>query len=477
MKLFKNYLLLFALIILASCSSNGNSDILNYTLNNTLGVSRVNLNTISKKIPAEKILKEKKNIKENERLMLQLISKPKESGMDMDSPLYVMVDQSEQKKGLEYKLIFNITDKAKFQTTMSTISKSKITINDKDFILKDGVIIGSLNKKLAVIIQNDDSGFYNSYSQGSSSKALTEVDIKNFWNRKGTDNKTIKEQINKSLSSDKDLSAWMNIGAIASYVSKGYIETLAVFSLIKDSGYNVNLNFEKGSVDMETRSFFNDGLKKVVTKYYKGKDINYDLVKNVELDHSKTFSLGFFSLDLVSYIIKEAGLEATINNYLGYAGTTVNDITTTFNGDFAIVETLPNAKQDNAYNSSKPSIILGVNKNATEKLKVFLQNPILANVKNIYQDNQILFSENLETANQFKNRIKAKNSILDKKSNVIFNTWSNGDDFGITKQDVVKITNIKGDGKMDDGDMISKSKIEISKKDENALYYFILSND
>ena len=89
----KTLFYVFSVAILFSCNSNKNSDILNYTTDATLGLSRVNLKTISDKIPVEKILKEKKDLKEEEKFFLQLVSKPKESGINIDKPLYFIVDQ------------------------------------------------------------------------------------------------------------------------------------------------------------------------------------------------------------------------------------------------------------------------------------------------------------------------------------------------------------------------------------------------
>lgn len=88
----KSLLCAFAFAILFSCNSNKNDDVLKYTTDTTLGLSRVNLNSISDKIPVEKILKEKKNLNDEGRVVLQLISKPKESGIDISKPLYIIVD-------------------------------------------------------------------------------------------------------------------------------------------------------------------------------------------------------------------------------------------------------------------------------------------------------------------------------------------------------------------------------------------------
>ena len=84
----KTLLYAFVLVIFFSCNSNKNDEILTYTTDTTLGLSRVNLKEISNKIPVDKILKEKKNLQAEEKLFLQLVNKPGESGIDIDKPLY-----------------------------------------------------------------------------------------------------------------------------------------------------------------------------------------------------------------------------------------------------------------------------------------------------------------------------------------------------------------------------------------------------
>ena len=112
--LMRNLLYVFAFAMLFSCSSSGNNnDVLMYTTDATLGLSRVNLNTISDKIPVEKILKEKKDLQNDHKLFLQLVSKPKESGIDIDHPLYFIVDQGKSTNEPDIKAFFWIDDKEK----------------------------------------------------------------------------------------------------------------------------------------------------------------------------------------------------------------------------------------------------------------------------------------------------------------------------------------------------------------------------
>ncbi|MGE6395528.1 hypothetical protein [Chryseobacterium scophthalmum] len=473
--LMKSLLCAFAFVILFSCNSNKNDDILKYTTDTTLGLSRVNLNSISDKIPVEKILKEKKNLNDEGRVLLQLISKPKESGIDISKPLYIMVEPGKSNSDPDVKAFFWISDKAKFQKSMSDLTKTKITIDKKDFIFEDGKITGSIKGDMA-IMSSEKSFSYSRYNSMDGVAKLSEKYFTDFWARKGTSNKVIIDQVNESLVSGKDVSGWMNLGAVASYVSKGYIETLAVNKLIKDSGIGFDFSFDKGKVEMDTKTFFNSDMKKIVEKYYSKNNINYDLVKNVELDNSKSFSIGYFSLDFMRYLIKEAGFEATVNHYLASTNTTLEDITTTFTGDYAYMDMKSNPADSMEYYSNKRAMVLGFNPKKKDVLTSLLQGPLGESKKYTIVDNQVIFSDDKSVNAQFQAKKAAKNSKLSKKTGITAYSWSDGSDYNRRETVPAKVIEISNESKENAGNLVSKSLITLDKKDENALYYFIMND-
>lgn len=479
--LLKTLFYVFAVAILFSCNSNKNSDILNYTTDATLGLSRVNLKTISDKIPVEKILKEKKDLKEEEKFFLQLVSKPKESGINIDKPLYFIVDQGKSTYDPDVKAFFWVDDKAKFQKSMSDLTKSKVTIDKKDYIYVDGKLSGSIKGDMAIVTTDKSyspyAGGYDSMNTPSidTSSKLNEKYFTDFWGRKGTSNSAIKDQVDQSLVSDKDISGWVNLAAVASYASKGYIETLAVNKLIKDSGIGFDFNFDKGKSEMDTKTFFNADMKKIVEKYYNKSKINYDLVKNVELDNAKSFSIGFFSLDFMKYLIKEAGFEATINHYLSSTDKTLEDITSTFTGDYAFVDFKSSPTDSMDYYRTKNAVVLEFNPKKKADLTSLLAGPLGQSKKYMITDNQVIFSEDNNVIYQFQNKKAGKNAKLDKKSGVTAYSWSDGKEYNTKEKPAVKIIDMVNETKEDGGNMVSKTVFTLDKKDENALYYLIMN--
>lgn len=471
---------LFAVTILFSCNSGKNNDVLNYTTDKTLGLSRINLNSISEKIPVEKILKEKTDLKQDEKFFLQLVSKPKESGINTDKPLYFIVDQGKSTSDPDVKAFFWIDDKAKFQKSMSDLTKSKVTIDKKDFIFVDGKLTGSLKGDIAVLSSEysyNSPYSYSGYSNnmGNPSPKLNEKYFTDFWNRNGTSNDAIKDQVNLSLVNDKDVSGWVNLSAVANFASKGYIETLAVNKLITDSGIGFDFDFEKGKAAMDTKTFFNDDMKKIVEKYYDKNSINYDLVKNVELNNAKSFSIGFFSLDFMKYLIKEAGFEATINHYLASTNRTLEDITSTFTGDYAFVDFNKDPKDSINYYKSNSAVVLGFNPKKKEILEGLLKGSLGQTKQYLIGDKEVIFSEDDKVIYQFQSKKAGKSSKLDEKSGITSYSWSDGKDYNNKEKATVKVVDAVNESKETDGNLVSETTFTLDKKDENALYYLIMN--
>jgi len=476
--LMRSLFYVFTLAILFSCNSNKNNEVLAYTTDATLGLSRVNLKTISNKIPVDKILKEKKDLKEDEKFFLQLLNKPKESGIDTDKPLYFIIDQGKSTSDPDAKAFFWISDKTKFQKSMSDLTKSKITVDKKDYIYSDGKLTGSIKGDMAIVSSeksyNPYAG-YNSYNTPEPSAKLNEKYFTDFWGRKGTANDAIKDQVNQSLVDNKDISGWVNLAAVASYASKGYIETLAVNKLIKDSGIGFDFNFDKGKAEMDTKTFFNAEMKKVVEKYYDKNKVDYDLVKNVELDNAKSFTIGFFSLDFMKYLVKEAGFEATVNHYLASTNKTLEDITSTFTGDYAFIDFKAKPADSLDYYRTNNAVVLGFNPKKKDNLTSLLQGPLGASKKYMIADHQVIFSDDNNVIYQFQNKKAGKNAKLDKKSGITAYSWSDGSDYNQREKASVKVVDMVNESKEEGGNLVSKTVFTLDKKDENALYYLIMN--
>lgn len=468
MKIIKLLFLCFIVVFITSCSSTDNKDVLNFTTDKTLGIVRLNLKSISEKTSAKEILEEKKGkIEKEQKLFLEIAANPKQSGLDIDKPIYVIIDPSNKLDFPDTKVFFTVSDKKKFQENLKQIIQKEVKIDDKNYIYVDNTLVGSIKGDLAVLAQK--------YERSAYEDSNVKIDAKyfeDFWNRKGTSKSAIKEQVDKSLISDKDISAWINIESVADYLSSGYIQTLSVNRLLIDSGIGFNFNFDKGQMALESSSFFNKELKNEIKKYYKNNDVNYDLVKYINLDNSKSYSLGYFGLDFVKYLIKQAGFESVVNKYLESSNTNLEELSSVFTGDYAVID-YKNSDSTNYYQNNT-AIVLGINKDKISILDKLLKKSPLYTKKYSVRDSELLITEDAVLIENFKNKTKAKNPDLKKPSNLLSYSWFDGKEFNnsrATKE--IKVVEMVSESKQDNGDIVFKTTFTFDKKDKNIIYYFL----
>ena len=305
----------------------------------------------------------------------------------------------------------------------------------------------------------------------------------NFFTRKPLEDENIIDNIDKALKDDADASVWVNLHGIVSNLSKGYIETLAINKLLIGSGFGFNLTFGEGKIDCTGESFFNDDMKKIVEKYYNNKDINYDIVKNVELDHANLYSIGFFSTDFIKYFIKEAGFEATANKYLEAKDLTVEEILSAFNGQYAVVNYGETTSKIESYDGSfydykQPNtlVLFGLNAKKSQKVMNLFNEPYLKLEDKFFKNDKfIAFSTDNKNFNLIKSNKEAKNSKLNKVTDVTSYSYGNGKDINKSMGTSLKnkIEKMISTTKMENGNANSEVTITFEKKDKNILHYIM----
>jgi len=475
------FLLIGFTVLFAACSSKSDNVVLNYTTDKTLGIARYNLNNFVEKVSPEKLLQEKPNLDKELTMLLQLASKPSEAGIDITKPLYVIVDPGKKAYSPQVNILFSLTDKTKFQEKMSSIIKETVKIDEKDYIYIKEELVGSYKDGLAVFCIEEPKRSYSYDDDGNRNKASmnTPEKLDAFWARKGDAKASIKEQVSKALTDKKDVAAWMNIESVALYVSAGYIESLAVFKLLKDAGISANFNFDNGKFELESSTYFNADMKSILNKYYAKNSVNYDLVKYVDIDSASTYSFSYISLDLVKYIIKESGFETKINLELQELETNLDEITSLLTGDFAIANFKPTS--NDYYYDNKAAAVIGFNKDKRSLIDKFVEIFEMETPGFAIGENEILVSSDSTIIAQFTNKVAAKNAKLNKVSGVNSYTWTDANDlyrnyFYASKSDVddqmpIKVVDMVSEAKVTDGDLYGKFTVNFDKKDQNVIYY------
>ena len=481
------FLLLSISIILTSCSGNDNKEILKYTTDKTLGIVKVNLKQLDSKIPKQEILNNQNyNFSASDKVKLNLFVNAGDNGLNIDKPLYILTDQ-DSKNNYVISFFCSLKDKDKFQSNFSAITESNVRIDDKSkLVYSNNKLIGSVNEDdMFVLSFSIHNPYNNDYYEQNNNDLVSESYYNELRSRKGTENKNIIDQIEKSLDKEYDVCAWVNVYNVISNVTKGYNETLAINKLLIDSGIGFNMNFKEGKVVLNTQTFFNEDLKKIVEKNYDGKSVDYSIVDNIELNNSEMYSLGFLSMDFMKYFIKEAGFESTVNRVLQEKNLTMEDLTQAFNGNYAFTsdKVVQTNSIDDPYSYTPPSvtIALGINGAKAKKVIDFLNNEIKeeSNSKLFSNDKLLVISSSENNIEMLKTNRKAINSNLDKKSDINSYSWVNVDN--VNKQlennsKKLKMQKIVTVSKFKDGNATTETTLEFDKKDKNILSY-ILGNE
>jgi len=517
-KIIYGFLLFTVGIMTVSCGSDSSDKvILQYTTDKTLAIVKINLDQLDKKLPKEEMLKDdSKKLSASEKEKMELFLNADKNGIDIEKPLYIVTEQND--KGFAFSFFGWLSDQAKFETNFSKISGKKITIDKtKNLIYADSELIGGIKDKMIVLARGEGNPMEGMYGRvPANGGALTEKFYTDLWARKPLEDKNTVAQIEKSLEAKADISTWVNLYGVINTVSKGYIETLAVNKLLLNSGIGFNLNFEEGKIKLNTNTFFNEDLKKLVEQYYKGKSVDYSIVKNIDLDTAKSFGIGYVSFDFMKHLVKEAGFEAMVNNVLESQGLTFEEITAALNGNYAFVmykdvEPAPAAApaEDTADMAAsteddivgyedpyvqaydpyaampKPNtlVALGINGAKAKKLIDLINknSPAFSSYGQIYSNNNLLvFSTQESNLSLLKSNKAAANKKLDKKSGVNSYTWASGEDINTligsklgAKEGTVKMTKMESVSKIEDGNATSEVTITLDKDKKNALHYLM----
>lgn len=480
-------ILIFAALIITSCSKNG--EILELTNEKTIGLIKVNINQLMKKMPKEEILKDTLNKNSTADKELRLLLNADENGVDTDKPLYITTEID--KNEFITSFVFNLSNKNLFISNFSEIFSKKIEIDEtKNIVTSDGEAIGAFKNDIFVYSVKSSVPF-SGLNLGQSYSYQTETPVseeffKEFFNRKKLEDEKVTDNINEALNTNSDLSVWFNIHGLISNLSKGYIETLAINKLLIGAGFGGNIDFQEGIVTMTGKTFFNDEMKKIVEKHYNGKEIDYNIVKNVELDNAISYGIGYFSFDFVKYFVKEAGFESTINKYLEMKDLTFDDLINTFDGNYAMASYANKPTEDlkdelmQMYSASKPNtlVVLGLKETKSKKLMDFLQNdPLFKMAGNFNISNKsISFSTEESNFDLIKANKEAKNAKLDKVPNVTSYGYTSGkalNEVTSTMKSKVNLVEMITKVKTDDGISSADLLVTFDKKEKNILHYIM----
>jgi len=185
-------LLLLCLVstVMISCGGNSNEVVLKYVTDKTLAVSRINLNELDGKLPKEEIAKDPKmqNMSDNEKEAFQLLMNGESAGINMDEPMYVMVDNVNN--DMAVSILMSLDDVKIFEQKFSKLTRKEVKVDAaKKTVYAGSELIGTLDED--VLILSKFTNYNNSYGQN-----YQETDEKyyaDFRARKATENESVQE--------------------------------------------------------------------------------------------------------------------------------------------------------------------------------------------------------------------------------------------------------------------------------------------
>ncbi|MDR6342253.1 hypothetical protein HNQ91_005337 [Filimonas zeae] len=203
--------------------------------------------------------------------------------------------------------------------------------------LDDDAIIGWNSD--VVIITTIKS--YNRYSQDETASAAPasgiNAQLATLFAQKADASVTSIPAFKNFIKEKGDMLLWVNSsGSLASVPQLAMVPKAA--ELIKDSYYGGVINFENGKVVASYNSYVGKVMADIIKKHSNGA-LDMDMVTKYPSSNVTGFGVFTFDPAIITDIVRFLGVEATANQLLAGNGMnfTLEDITKSFKGDFAII--------------------------------------------------------------------------------------------------------------------------------------------
>lgn len=188
---------------------------------------------------------------ENTReIMRGILDNPSNSGLDLDKPAFVVVDNIENMRGFA---LFAVSDKEKVEALIGTIDEEDCALTEEgDYsLLKQG------NSNLLAF---DDSKLVVAFAQGN-------VDVKEYMLAEESGKKS--DELKDFLTSKEDVAYYMSYKDILRLAEGAAPEALAGLDMekFKDLKLVCNVNFNPGQAVMDINFYGSDEIKKMYKEY------------------------------------------------------------------------------------------------------------------------------------------------------------------------------------------------------------------
>lgn len=271
----------------------------------------------------------------------KLMDDPANSGIDTkkDMMVFMVKDSLGEYVGIEGTVLNEKT----FADFMNEATKNQLVVTEKN-----GIKTGETNKmaltwnkdRFVMIAGNGYrfSGFSSGGSSyGSGSKDYPKISRAVF-NLEESKSMGDDEKFSKLMADKGDIHFWVNSEEIYKSdadngMKMGPLSMLNFSNIIKDSRTTGTVKFENGQIIIDTKSFSNKDMQKLIEKYWDGKG-NADMVKNIPSENLGVFFGISFKPEFIKEYLKLLGAEGLANMGSGMMGFTIDDFVKATKGDF-----------------------------------------------------------------------------------------------------------------------------------------------
>ena len=270
----------------------------------------------------------------------------KDAGIDWTSKLLLAVPSFDMNRGnASVEVVAGLSDAKKLEDFINKMPEKQTIQKGEGFsyISQPDAVLG-WNDKAVIILFNNSSARYEFDGGDNTAKpagaANTGVEkLKKYFALKKdesiasidkfTDLAGQKADIGIYSSSASALDGAGGGGPAAAFLPKAKELLEGVYS-------TSTINFEDGKIVLDGNTYAGKKMADLLKKYWDS-EIDFNMIENYPSNNINGVMAFSFKSEFIPAVLKELGLDALANMALAQAGTTAEDITKAFKGDFAVV--------------------------------------------------------------------------------------------------------------------------------------------
>ncbi len=355
MKSFCKLSIAFGVMIILFSSCGKNNEAGKMIPANALFVAQLNMKSLDNKLSWDEIKQTGWFQKVYQKAPMpdwrkKILDNPSASGIDFDNGLTFFVSKATAGGYLlaaEGK-IKNENDFGQFNKNIDSAQEVKKEGDINLLILKDNNVVGWNSDNFVYVVNPETTASrLNQWKDSTGLLPGNRIDnsseLSDFCKKLfslSTDSSLAKnKKFNALLKEDADIHLWQNNEAlINSSPSMGMLEMMKLDAFTKDNISTYSINFDKGQIDINQKSYVSKDLGEVLKKYM-GPSINMGMIKNIPSQNVFGLLAFNFKPEGLVQLIKLIGADGLINSFSQKMGFGLDDISKATNGDFLLAFT------------------------------------------------------------------------------------------------------------------------------------------